>query len=232
MSVTKKIKVADDAIKHCPYCDNEIKAKAIKCQYCWEFLSKKEEKESKKNKSENYRDSTSALKSAIIAWSIVKRWCICLLVFLWISFFWWMFDWGFLETDACNVIDTLGWLCWLVLLMVRCNKAYKYLLNVNSKNLRFVSTWWPTWWRICPIACLFIPYQTVKDIYKSIEEKCWIVWWWWACMLISSMVMRLFEALDSESAAIVAVFWFWFIIARYILTLIIVNRVNEKWNIE
>lgn len=31
----------NDKTKHCPYCDNEIKAKAVKCQYCWEFLDKK-----------------------------------------------------------------------------------------------------------------------------------------------------------------------------------------------
>lgn len=40
--------------KECPYCANEIKEKAIKCQYCWEFLSNedvnKEESEKKAKK--------------------------------------------------------------------------------------------------------------------------------------------------------------------------------------
>ena len=37
--------------KECPFCANEIKEKAIKCQYCWEFLNK-EEKTTKKEKNE------------------------------------------------------------------------------------------------------------------------------------------------------------------------------------
>jgi len=34
--------------KECPFCANEIKEKAIKCQYCWEFLPKEEKTISKK----------------------------------------------------------------------------------------------------------------------------------------------------------------------------------------
>lgn len=30
--------------KECPFCANEIKEKAVKCQYCWEFLPKEEHK--------------------------------------------------------------------------------------------------------------------------------------------------------------------------------------------
>jgi len=42
--------------KHCPFCDNEIKAKAIKCQYCWEFLSKKEKDGTKKKSKEETKE--------------------------------------------------------------------------------------------------------------------------------------------------------------------------------
>ena len=35
-------------LKHCPYCDNEIKVAAKKCQYCGESLIKTENKETKK----------------------------------------------------------------------------------------------------------------------------------------------------------------------------------------
>lgn len=27
-------------MKRCPFCDNEIRVKAVKCQYCWEYLDK------------------------------------------------------------------------------------------------------------------------------------------------------------------------------------------------
>lgn len=36
--------------KECPFCANEIKEKAIKCQYCWEFLPKEEEKKKEPKK--------------------------------------------------------------------------------------------------------------------------------------------------------------------------------------
>ena len=36
--------------KECPFCANEIKEKAIKCQYCWEFLPKEGEKKEEPKK--------------------------------------------------------------------------------------------------------------------------------------------------------------------------------------
>ena len=37
--------------KECPFCANEIKEKAIKCQFCWEFLNSKKETKWKETKS-------------------------------------------------------------------------------------------------------------------------------------------------------------------------------------
>lgn len=38
--------------KECPFCANEIKEKAIKCQYCWEFLQEAKEEPKKGSKKE------------------------------------------------------------------------------------------------------------------------------------------------------------------------------------
>lgn len=251
--------------KECPFCANEIKEKAVKCQYCWEFLPKEEKKEELKKKvkketkecpfcmnkidvdatvcplcdeeldqwselkeTNNFKidkKPSKSLKSAIIAWKFLKRWCIICLTLLWIAYLWWITDMDFVDSEGFAFLDLLMWICFIVLLMIWGNKAYAHLLNSKIKKLRFDSTWWPTWWWICPVACLFIPYQVVRDIYKTVNNKTWIVWWWWTCMIISSILLRTMEMWDDYVVILLAC---WFVIARYVLTLIIINKVNEE----
>lgn len=42
--------------KECPFCANEIKEKAIKCQYCWEFLPEEKKEEPKKKAKKETKD--------------------------------------------------------------------------------------------------------------------------------------------------------------------------------
>ena len=42
--------------KECPFCANEIKEKAIKCQYCWEFLPEEKKEEPKKKVKKERKD--------------------------------------------------------------------------------------------------------------------------------------------------------------------------------
>lgn len=215
--------------KHCPYCDNEIKAKAIKCQYCWEFLNEwtskdwKEKKEILTKKVQKKSSNESEL-SCIRSWKAVYRWYIWMFVWLWIAILAWISGADFIESEGYNILDVLISLIPLILLMIWSNKTYGYLLKNNVKNLRFDSTWWPTRWWICPIACLYIPYQTVKDIYKAFNEKCWIIWRWWACYIISALLIRLSEYDDSWFVALLAI---WALIAEYILIMKIIKNINE-----
>lgn len=53
--------------KYCPYCDNEIKEQAIKCQYCWEFLNKNSSSDGNKPRYANMRIWIVILVVAIIS---------------------------------------------------------------------------------------------------------------------------------------------------------------------
>ena len=209
--------------KHCPYCDNEIKAKAVKCQYCWEFLDWRQKETT--TKKTNKKSSNGSELVPIKAWKAVYRWYIWMFVWVWIAILAWISDADFLESDGFNILDIIISFIPIILLMIWSNKTYGYLLNTNTKNLRFDSTWWPTRWWICPIACLYIPYQAVKDIYKTFNEKCWIIWWWWACYLISSILLRLSDTDDTWFVALLAL---GVVVAEYVLIMKIVKNINRS----
>ena len=254
--------------KECPFCANEIKEKAIKCQYCWEFLPEEVKEEPKKtakkekkecpfcmnkvdadatkcpfcdevlaNKSEEhvtknsvrkqYTQSEQSTKSAAInMWKIITWWCIVVFVWLWIAFLSWVFEWSFADTEGFNVIDVLISIWMVVLYMIRSNKLYNHLLNKGYKNLRFDSTWWPTRWWICPIACLFIPFQAIKDAYKVYNNKSAIVWWRWACYLLGALFLNMSNPDMGDAEWFIALIWVWFMIAEYILLINMVKNIN------
>lgn len=226
MPIKKKTESLDrENVKNCPYCDNEIKEKAVKCQYCWEFLNDECE-EKWRWRSKNSTTNWSRL-SALNIWKALYRCCIVLFVLFWLAFLWWYFNLDFIYSEAFGIFDTLLGLTLLILQMIWSNKSYNHLLNKGCKNLRFSSTWWPTRWWICPIACLFIPYQAVSDIYKTYNEKSWIIWWWWTCYLwnlVCSIIPE--EVLDGSS--FMSLLSAGFVIAEYILLFIIVKNINKS----
>lgn len=210
--------------KHCPFCDNEIKMKAIKCQYCWEFL----EEWHNEGHTEPQIDIWNSIKaSALYTWKAVFRWYVWISIWLWISFLAWIFAWDFTENDTFHTIDVLISFVPIILLMIWSNKTYKYLLNKKEKNLRFNSISWPTRWWICPIACFYIPFQTVKDIYKTFNKKTWIIWWRWACYLITSILLRVVNK-GLDDSWFIALLALWFLVIEYILVFNIIINVNNS----
>ena len=61
--------------KLCPFCANEIKEKAIKCQYCWEFLPEEEKKEEPLKKAEKQKKDCPFCLNKIDAEATVCPFC-------------------------------------------------------------------------------------------------------------------------------------------------------------
>lgn len=228
---TKTTSKKKSGTKTCPYCANEIKEKAIKCQYCWEFLPK-EEKEDEHVISRKEGINESSFKWSklpiIKAWNWVKIWCIIVFIRLGLAFLSWMFEWGLEDSEVFAGIDVLISLFSIIMIIVWCNIGYKYLLDKKIDNLHFNSTWWPTWWWICPIAWVFVPYQTVKDIHKISGKKNAIVGWRWACFLLTTIFLSLSDKGIWDEEWYISLIAIWFLIAFYVLTINIVNHVSES----
>lgn len=229
MPIKKWITSLDkENVKICPYCANEISVRAKKCKYCWEFLDdeygKMRGKESKKP--ETHINDWSKL-SALNVWKALYRCCIVMFVLLWVAFLWWYFNLDFIDSEGFGLLDILLGLTLLILQMVWSNKSYHHLLNKGCKDLHFTSAWWPTRWWICPIACFFIPFQAVKDIYKTYNEKLWIVWWRWACYLWD-LILSIMPEEVTDNSPLLSLLLAGSIIAEYILLFIIVKDINKS----
>lgn len=160
--------------KECPFCANKIKEWAIKCKYCDETLIKENSnlelwEEAKKIEVIQYK------KKCMAEW--LYKWSIWMIILIWLSFFW-----GY--TNKIFWASRL-WIFWI---MMWCRYSYKIILTLDDTNLHFKSSWWPTRWRICPVASFFIPYLAVLDIYTVYNKKSAIIPWWWWCFLGSHVI--------------------------------------------
>jgi hypothetical protein len=77
----------------------------------------------------------------------------------------------------------------------------RWIYRVN-KNLHLLSsepmTFSPGWsvgWYFIPIACLFKPYQAMKEIWavahRGTSSGSTIIWWWWFLFLMSGFVAQI-----------------------------------------
>jgi len=167
------------------------------------------------NETKQELDSNKA--EAIAAWKILCWWCIWVFILMWFVFL------GFIKVEEglSNLISFV----FMFLIIMWCRISYKYILKIKTHNLHFKSLWWPTWWWVCPIVNLIVPYLSVLDIYKTHIQKWWIgivISRWWCCLGRLLRVLIKWEI------------WYrlWLIleIVRIILTMIIVKKIEKSLN--
>lgn len=68
------IKKTKSEFKNCPYCDSKIKARAIKCQYCWEFFNEEGKNAVRWNKTREV--------NGVKKWSKRRKWWLVLMLMI------------------------------------------------------------------------------------------------------------------------------------------------------
>ena len=138
------------------------------------------------------------IKTSIKAWKITKYFMIWYIVWVGIDFLL-AFTWGDLSEWVETLLNFIFSIWAFVSQIVWGYKTYKWLQIANIKWLTFPKWWWwLVFWWICPIACLYMPYQIVRDIVHTYKLKTWrtikksffwtIVWRWRGVYLIGGMV--------------------------------------------
>lgn len=189
-SVKKSSEKKTVETKTCPYCWNEIKAAAKKCQYCGEWFQKPRAK-SESTHYETRREYEHKENSFIsfVTWTNLNRtWrakyfartlifgiltYLCFLIAMWLISFWEDGDWGTLFT-------VIWWIWGLVVLF------FSIYWGVYINNKRLHDRWWSWWcqllllipfvWSILWICMWAVPWNKWENEYgepceSKIREK-------------------------------------------------------------
>ena len=220
--------------KECPFCKNEIKNEAVKCQFCKEFIWELKDwwDEEIIEKEEELRIESDNINTSIKWWDITKWLMIWYIIWVIIDF--WIVLCGWEISEWTELLINCIFVYWaLISQIVWWYKTYKWLQKAKVKWLTFPTWWWRLifgW--ICPIACLYMPYQIVRDIIVTYQQRTWkerrkwIVWRWWFFSLVASYVnLMLFKTSDVELWIYLASYAF--DIMEYILFIIIISKIQK-----
>ncbi len=147
-----------------------------------------------------------------------------LVVFSW----WYISEWTEIFLNFIFIIGAL------VSQIVRWFKTYRWLQKAQIWWLTFPTWWWRlAFWWICPIACLYMPYQIVRDIMNTYKLKTWksvkwsIVWRWWAISLIGGAVSSAMLRQSWNWDLSIIIFSYVLDILEYILFIVLLTKIQN-----
>ena len=214
--------------KHCPFCDNEIRIKAIKCQYCWEFLN--EETLNKKTKEvDKVNDNAKINKKAGQFTTKLMKFLGSIMIILWIVT-------NISPSIFRMFMDKIIWILLIVtgvLWMVNVYKdKWKYFwirfivlwlfLIFSDSQLIMVSTIWVfALWAL--LRCIVLTYYGIKNKQEI---------WHFLLILMLFILFIILAFSDKENAITISWIWIWCsTIIDGLLLIILPNIINRQKNI-